>query len=679
MPNLLLDTFKTPFSTPPFAEISNTDFEPAIKGLIDSAKVQIESITSSNAKATFSNTIEALERSGKQLDRVSSIFFNLNSAETSDEIQALARDISPLLTEFSNDILLNEVLFNRVKLAFEETDPSQLSEEQKTLLNKTYKGFVRNGALLNEEDKSKLRAIDVELSQLSLTFGEHVLAETNKYELLIDDEKDLDGLPAFAREQAAETAHSKGYEDAWIVTLDYPSYVPFMTYAKNRKLRKELSLAFSTKAFKGDDLDNREIVKGIVNLRNKRARLLGYETHAHFVLEERMAESPQKVMDFLSEIRLYGKPGAKRDVQEVAEFAKQLDGLEDLQKWDFGYYSEKLKKEKYSIDDELLKPYFQLEKAVTGVFKTAELLYGIHFVQNNEIQKYHEDVTVYEVKDKDNNHVAIFYADFFPRAGKRAGAWMTSYAGQYKNEEGDHRPHVSIVCNFTKPTGSTPSLLTFNEVTTLFHEFGHALHGMLANGTYESLSGTSVYWDFVELPSQILENWCYEKECLDLFANHYETGEAIPEKLIQKIKDSANFMEGYQTMRQLTFGLLDMAWHGQDNSAVDDIEAFEKAIFAETDVLPAIAGTNMSCSFSHIFQGGYSAGYYSYKWAEVLDADAFAYFKEQGIFNKDVSEKFKEHVLSAGGSTHPMTLYRRFRGQEPNVKALLKRAGLLDN
>lgn len=679
MQNPLLESFITPFNTPPFADIKNIHFKPAITELILLAKAEIEAIVSQKDLPSFGNTIEALEKSGKELNRASSIFFNLNSAETSDEIQALARDISPLLTEFSNDILLNEKLFNRVKAVFESTDQSELSEEQVTLLTKSYKGFVRNGALLNEDDKSKLRAIDVELSQLSLTFGEHVLAETNKYEMVIEDEADLDGLPAFAKEQASETAKSKGHDNAWVITLDYPSYVPFMTYAKNRELRKELSFAFSTKAFKGDDLDNREVVKGIVNLRNKRAQLLGYETHAHFVLEERMAESPRKVMDFLSEIRTYGKPGAERDVKEVADFARQLDGLENLQKWDFGYYSEKLKKEKYSIDDELLKPYFQLEKSVEGVFKTAELLYGIHFVENNEIQKYHKDVTVYEVRDKDDNHVAVFYADFFPRAGKRAGAWMTSYAGQFKDESGDHRPHISIVCNFTKPTSSTPSLLTFNEVTTLFHEFGHALHGILANGTYESLSGTSVFWDFVELPSQILENWCYEKECLDLFAKHYETGEAIPEELIQKIKDSANFMEGYQTMRQLTFGLLDMAWHGQDNSSIDDIEAFEKAIFADTDVLPAIAGTNMSCSFSHIFQGGYSAGYYSYKWAEVLDADAFAYFKEQGIFNKEVANKFKEHVLSAGGSTHPMTLYKRFRGQEPDVKALIKRAGLIDN
>ncbi len=676
--NPLLSIRQTPFNTPPFNEIKNQHFLPAIKELVERAKSEIESIMNHNAAPTFDNTLKALEKSGKDLDRASSIFFNLNSAETSDEIQALAREISPILTEFSNDILLNERLFLRVKYVYENEDQSTWSEEQKTLCEKTFKGFVRNGALLNEDEKSQLRAIDVELSKLSLEFGEHVLAETNKYEMVLDDENDLAGLPDSIKEMAAHTAKEKGHDGKWVITLDYPSYVPFMTYAENRGLRRELSLAFSSKAFKGDELDNQEIVKKIVNLRNKRAQLLGYETHAHFILEERMAQSPQKVMDFLSEVRTYGKPGAEQDVRAVAEYASQLDGLTDLQKWDFAYYSEKLKKEKYSIDDELLKPYFQLDNVAKGVFKTAGLLYGIHFVENREIQKYHDEVTVYEVLDENNKHVAVFYADFFPRPGKRAGAWMTSYAGQYKDNEGDHRPHVSIVCNFSKPTETKPSLLTFNEVTTLFHEFGHALHGMLANGSFESLSGTSVYWDFVELPSQIMENWCYEKECLDLFARHYETGEPIPEELIKKIKDSANFMEGYQTMRQLSFGLLDMAWHGQDNSSVEDIDAFEKAIFAETDVLPAVPGTNMSCSFSHIFQGGYSAGYYSYKWAEVLDADAFEYFKENGIFNEEVADKFKRHILSAGGSEHPMKLYKRFRGKEPDVKPLLRRAGLLE-
>ncbi len=676
--NPLLSIPDTPFQTPPFSQIKNEHFLPAIKVLITSAKAEIAVITEQKEPASFANTIEALERSGQLLDRASSVFFNLNSAETSDELQAIARDVSPLLSEFSNDILLNEQLFERVKAAFDTTDQETLSAEQQMLLNKSYKGFVRNGALLNDDQKAQLREIDIRLSKLSLEFGEHVLAETNRYTMVLENESDLAGLPAHAKEMAAQTAKEKGHEGKWVITLDYPSYVPFMTYADNRALRKELSLAFSSKGFKGDELDNQEIVKQIVRLRNERARLLGYETHAHFVLEERMAESPEKVMNFLDEIQKYGKPGAERDVQEVAAYAKKIDGLTDLQRWDFGYYSEKLKKEKYTIDDELLKPYFKLENVVDGVFKTANKLFGLNFKENTEIDTYHPDVTVYEVTDADGKEVAIFYADFFPRAGKRAGAWMTSFAGQYKDENGDHRPLISNVCNFTKSTATTPSLLTFNEVTTLFHEFGHGLHGMLANGTYESLSGTSVYWDFVELPSQILENWCYEKECLDLFARHYETGEAIPEELIQKIKDSANFMEGYQTMRQLGFGKLDMAWHGQDNSEVEDVAAFEKAILEENSVLPSVDGTNMSCSFSHIFQGGYSAGYYSYKWAEVLDADAFAYFQEAGIFNKEIADKFKENVLSAGGSEHPMTLYKRFRGQEPDVKALLKRAGLIE-
>ncbi len=677
MTNPLLINTDTPFNTPPFTSIKNEHFKPAIESLIETAKSEIQDIIDNNDSPTFENTIEVLERSGKSLDRVSAIFFNLNSAETSDEIQAIAKEVSPMLTEFSNDILLNEALFNKVKIAFENTDQSKLTEEQKTLLNKSYKGFVRNGALLNDEQKQQLRSIDIELSKLSLEFGEHVLAETNKYEMVLESESDLDGLPAFAVEAAAELAKQKGHEGKWVITLDYPSYVPFMTYASNRALRKELSIAFGSKAFKGDELDNQAIVKRIVQLRNNRAQLLGYNTHADFVLEERMAESANKVMDFLSEIERFGRPGAERDVAEVAAYAKKLDGLDSLERWDFAYYSEKLKKEKYAVDDELLKPYFQLEKVIDGVFQTANKLFGLQFIENKEIDVYHEEVTAYEVKDEAGDHVAVFYADFFPRAGKRAGAWMTSYAGQYKDEQGDHRPLVSIVCNSTKPTATTPSLLTFNEVTTLFHEFGHALHGMLANGTYESLTGTSVYWDFVELPSQILENWCYEKECLDLFAKHYETGESIPEDYIEKIKASSNFMEGYQTLRQLSFGMLDMAWHGQDHKSIDSVPEFEQEIMSKTNVLPSIPGTNMSCSFSHIFQGGYSSGYYSYKWAEVLDADAFAYFKANGIFNREIADSFKENILSAGGSEHPMTLYKRFRGQEPDVKPLLERAGLL--
>ncbi len=679
MSNPLVNRTATPFNTPPFSAIKNVHFKPAITELIEVAKAEIDVMVAQKDLPTFENTIEALERSGKALDRASSIFFNLNSAETNDEIQSIAKEISPLLTEFSNDILLNEALFIKVKSVHDSVNPSKLNAEQKMLLSKSYKGFVRNGALLNDEQKDQLRKIDVELSQLSLTFGEHVLAETNKYELVIENESDLAGLPQFVIDQAAETAKEKGHEGKWVFTLDYPSYVPFVTYSSNRALRKELSIAAGSKAFKGDENDNQDIVKQIASLRHQRAILLGYKTHAHFVLEERMAESPEKVMEFLAEIGTYGKGGAERDVKEVADYAKQLDDIDALQRWDFGYYSEKLKKEKYTIDDEILKPYFKLENVINGVFETATRLFDLHFIPNDKIDKYHKDVMTYEVRDSSGKHVSVFYADFFPRAGKRAGAWMTSYAGQYKDQEGDHRPLVSIVCNFTKPTGNTPSLLTFNEVTTLFHEFGHALHGMLADGQYESLSGTSVYWDFVELPSQILENWCFEKECLDMFAKHYETGEAIPEELIQKIKDSANFMEGYQTMRQLSFGMLDMAWHGQDNSGIESVASFERSIMAETDVLPAIPNTNMSVAFSHIFQGGYSAGYYSYKWAEVLDADAFEYFKEKGIFNKEVADLFKDNVLSKGGAEHPMTLYKKFRGQEPNVKALLRRAGLLEN
>lgn len=677
--NPLLNSNNSHNNPPAFSQITNDHFKPAFEKLIERAKQEVDSIANQSEKPSFHNTLVQLEAAGKELDRVSSIFFNLNSAETNDEMQTIAREVSPMLTEFSNDILLNQELFKRVKEVYHTVDRDGLSAEDITLLEKTYKSFVRNGALLNETNKEKLRKIDVELAQLSLEFGEHVLAETNKFEMVLEHEDDLEGLPAYAREQAADTAHNKGKNDCWVITLDYPSYVPFMTYSAKRELRKKLAKAFASKAFKGDELDNREIVKKIVTLRNQRANLLGYKTHAHFILEERMAESPQKVMDFLEEVEKYGKPGAKRDVEEVAAFAKKLDGLQKLEKWDFAYYSEKLKKEKYNVDDELLKPYFQLEKVVDGVFQTAQKLYGISFTENKEIDRYHKDVTVYEVKNEKGEDVAIFYADFFPRPGKRAGAWMTSYAGQFIDSEGkNHRPLVSIVCNFTKPGKTTPSLLTFDEVTTLFHEFGHALHGMLANGKYESLSGTSVYWDFVELPSQIMENWCYEKECLDLFARHYETGETIPENYIERIKESANFMEGYQTMRQLSFGMLDMAWHGTENLHVEDVAQFEQDIMSKTDVLTPIEDTNMSCSFSHIFQGGYSAGYYSYKWAEVLDADAFEYFKENGIFNREIANKFKKNVLSAGGSEHPMTLYKRFRGQEPDVKALLRRAGLLE-
>ncbi len=676
MTNPLLAAFATPFDTAPFHLIKNEHYLPAITEAIQLAKREIDQIKSESIP-TFENTIEALDRSGTKLGRISAIFFNLNSAETNDEIQRLARDISPLLTEHGNDILLDKELFRRVAKIFEQKNSLNLDPEQATLLDKTYKSFVRNGAKLTGDEAERLRQIDQQLAQLSLKFGENVLAETNKYVHFIENEADLDGLPEGIKEAAALIAEEKGRPGQWAFTLDYPSYIPAMTYAKNRDLRKTLYLAYNSKASKGDELDNQKTIKDQLTMRHDRAVLLGYASHAHFVLEERMAKSPKTVLDFLDEFLQKAKSKGEADVREVSEFAKSLDGLETLERWDFGYYSELLKKTKYALDDELLRPFFQLEKVLDGVFQTAEKLFGITFTPNTTIPVYHPEVTAYEAKDRNGKHLAVFYADFFPRAGKRNGAWMTSYKGQFIKNGVDSRPHISIVCNFTKPTKSKPSLLTFNEVTTLFHEFGHALHGMLARGTYESLSGTSVYWDFVELPSQILENWCYEHECLDLFAKHYETGEGIPAKLIEKIKSAANFQQGYLTMRQISFGLLDMAFHSTDPTQIVDIKAFEEEVMQKTDLLPKVPGTMMSAGFSHIFQGGYSSGYYSYKWAEVLDADAFELFLEKGIFDRETARSFEKNILSAGGSEDPSILYRRFRGRDPKPEALLKRSGLI--
>jgi peptidyl-dipeptidase Dcp len=676
MSNPLLTAFSTPFSTAPFTEILPSHFQPAFIESIAEAKKEIEAIKLVTLP-TFENTVEALEKSGKQLGIISSIFFNLNSAETNDEIQKLAREISPLLTAHANDILLDQELFQRISQVFEQREHLSLTAEQTTLLEKTYKSFVRNGAQLEKIDADTLRKIDQELAQLSLQFGEHVLAETNKFVHLVDNLTELEGLPQGALDAAAQLAEERGYSNRWAFTLDYPSYIPVMTYAKNRALRKTLFMAFNTKGAKGDDLDNQEIIRQIVTLKQQRAKLLGYKSHAHFTLEERMAKSPATVLEFLQSLLEKAKPKAQLEVKEVAELAKNLDQLSVLEKWDFAYYSELLKKEKYALDEELLRPYFSLENVISGVFSTASRLFGLRFVANSEIPVYHPEVTAYEVYDRENRFLSVFYADFFPRPGKRNGAWMTSYRGQFKEGNVDHRPHVSIVCNFTKPTKTRPSLLTFNEVTTLFHEFGHALHGMLARGVYESLSGTSVFWDFVELPSQIFENWCYEKECLDLFAHHYQTGEAIPADLVEKIKKAANFQQGYMTLRQLSFALLDMAYHSQDPDQIRDIKAFENEILKETELLPSVEVTRISTSFSHIFQGGYAAGYYSYKWAEVLDADAFELFLEKGVFDTETSVSFEKNILSAGGSEHPSLLYARFRGRDPKPDALLKRSGLV--
>ena len=673
---ILTSTFKTKYNTAPFSQIKLEDYQPAFIENIAAAKAEIDAIINNPAAPTFENTIEALDFSGNALDRLSSIFFNLNSAETCDEMQKIAQEVSPLLTEFSNDITLNEALFQRIKSVYEQKDTLNLSPEQATLLDKKFKSFSRNGALLSEEDKLKLREIDTELAKLKLTFSENVLAETNNYQLHLTNEADLKGLPEGAIEAASALAKSKDLE-GWIFTLDFPSYLPFVTYAENRELRKEIAIAAGKKAFQNNEFDNQEIALKITKLRYERANLLGYETHSHFVLEERMAQHPDKVKSFLNDLLTKAKPAAEKEFAELSAFAKELDGIEQLEKWDGAYYAEKLKQKLFNLDDEKLKPYFQLENVLNGAFTIANKLFGLTFTEIFDIDKYHEEVTTYEVKDEFGELVAIFYADFFPRKGKRNGAWMTSFKSQYIKDGINERPHISNVCNFTKPTATKPSLLTFNEVTTLFHEFGHGLHGMLANTIYPSLSGTSVYWDFVELPSQVMENWCYEPEALALFAKHYETGEIIPQEYVDKIKESASFQEGMATLRQLSFGILDMAFHGNNPSAITNIKAFEKTAFEGTSLYPDVAENCMSVSFSHIFAGGYSSGYYSYKWAEVLDADAFAYFQEKGIFNKEVATKFKDNVLSKGGTELPMELYKRFRGQEPKADALLKRAGLI--
>jgi peptidyl-dipeptidase Dcp len=673
---ILTSTYTTKYNSAPFSQIQMSDYQPAFEATIASARAEIEAITHNSATPTFENTIEALDFSGQALDRLSSIFFNLNSAETCDEMQKIAQEVSPILTAFSNDISLNENLFQRVKAIYDKKDTLNLTPEQATLLDKKYKSFARNGALLTEDKKSRLREIDTELAKLKLTFGENVLAETNNYQLHITNEADLKGLPEGAIEMARALAESKNVE-GWIFTLDFPSYLPFVTYADNRELRKEITIAAGKKAFQNNEFDNQEITLQIAKLRYERANLLGYETHAHFVLEERMAQHPDQVKTFLNDLLAKAKPAAEKEFAQLTAFAKDLDGIDQLEKWDGPYYSEKLKQKLFNLDDELLKPYFKLENVLNGAFTIANKLFGLTFREIFDIDKYHADVQTFEVLDEKNELVALFYADFFPRKGKRNGAWMTSYKPQYIQNGVNERPHISNVCNFTPPTPTKPSLLTFNEVTTLFHEFGHGLHGMLANTTYPSLSGTSVYWDFVELPSQVMENWCYEPEALALFAKHYETGEIIPQEYVEKIKESASFLEGMATLRQLSFGLLDMAFHSNNPTEITDVKAFEKEAFDGTSLYPDVAENCMSVSFSHIFQGGYSSGYYSYKWAEVLDADAFAYFQEKGIFNKEVATKFKDNILSKGGTEHPMTLYKCFRGQEPKPEALLKRAGLI--
>lgn len=673
MSNPFLKPFHTPFESVPFNEIKQEDFQPAILQSITAAKAEVEAIVAQEAAPTFDNTIVALEKTGKQLNVVTEAFFNLTSAETNDYLEKVQEEVSPLLAEYGNDITLNEGLFQRVKSVYEQTPQDSLSKEEFRLLDKTYKSFTRNGALLTAEDKIKLRAIDKELASLKVKFSQNVLQETNAYTLHLTDEKELDGIPASIKAQASDEAGKRGLT-GWVFTLQYPSFVPFMTYAANRERRKEMHFASGQKAFKDNEYNNEEVIRKIVRLRDQRAQLLGFADHAAFILQERMAANPENVFTFLNDLLEKAKPFAAKEIEALQPLAAK-DGIDTLMPYDHSYYAEKLREAKYDFSEEELKPYFPLQQVLQAAFDAAERLYGLTFVVRNDIQKYHDEVTVYEVLEN-GAHKALLYTDWHPREGKRAGAWMTSYRGQSRQDGNEHRPHISIVCNFSRPSGDTPSLLTFNEVTTLFHEFGHALHGIMADTTYESLSGTNVYWDFVELPSQFMENFCYEKEFLRTFARHYKTGEILPDGQIDKIVASANFMEGYQTLRQLAFGLLDMAYHSGRLQEEDRIETFEKETIKASQLYPTVPGTAQSPSFSHIFPGGYSAGYYSYKWSEVLDADAFAYFKETGIFNPDTAAKFKT-LLSKGGTEDPMDLYVAFRGRKPEAEALLKRAGLL--
>ena len=673
MKNILNSVFETQHQAAPFEQIQTTHFIPALELEISKTLEEIDHICSNPATPTFENTLEALEQSGEQLGIISGILFNLNSAETSNELQEVTQKAAPLLTKFQNDVRLNKVLFDRIKNIFDKKETLALDPEQLTLIEKEYKGFVRNGALLSAEDKDKLRLIDTELAQLSLSFGEHVLADTQAFELHLTDKKQLSGLPQTSITQAEALAKEKN-KDGWVFTLDYPSYVPFVTFADDRALRKKMSLAFGKRGFQKNENNNESIILKLVQLKKDRANLLGYSSHADFVLEERMAQSASQVNQFLDDLYQNALPYAKKEWEQIERFAEDKLDLKDLQKWDTSYVSEKLKQELFDFDEQILKPYFPLPNVLKGLFEIVERLYGLRFEQSDAIQGYNKDVICYEVFNETGGFHALLYADFHPRSGKRSGAWMTSYRSQNQSQ----RPHISIVCNFSPPTNDDPALLSFNEVTTLFHEFGHALHGMLANTKYGSLSGTSVSWDFVELPSQILENWCYQEEALSLFAHHYKTGEPIPMNYVQKIKDASQFQQGLQTLRQLSFGYLDLSYHNENATEITSVKAHEEKKISKLQFTPSIEENCMSTSFSHIFQGGYAAGYYSYKWAEVLDADAFELFLEKGVFDKKTAQAFHDHVLSKGGTEHPMKLYKRFRGSEPDPKGLLRRAGLIE-
>lgn len=679
--NPFFEKYTTPYGTVPFDKIKTEHYEPAIREGIRQQAAEIDAIVNNPEAPTFANTILAYEKSGKLLDRVTTVFGNLRSAETNDDLQTLAQEMMPLLSEHSNNISLNEELFKRVKAVYNQKEQLNLTPEQTKLLENIYDGFIRRGANLQGEAKKQYRQLTKELSSLTLQFSENNLKEINNYQLVLTDKAQLAGLPESAIAAAAETAKEKGVE-GWVFTLQAPSYIPFMTYADNRDLRHELYMAYNTKCTHNNEYNNIDIVKKLVNTRMAIAQLLGYENFAQYTLKKRMAEDSDAVYNLLNQLLEAYTPTAKKEYQEVQELARQEQGAEfTVMPWDWSYYSNKLKDKKFNINEEMLRPYFELEKVKEGVFGLATRLYGITFKKNIDIPVYHKDVDAYEVLDKDNKTLAILYTDFHPRTGKRAGAWMTEYKGQWIDEKtGENsRPHVSIVMNFTKPTGNKPALLTFDEVETFLHEFGHSLHGMFANSTYESLSGTSVYWDFVELPSQIMENFAIEKEFLNTFAQHYQTDEKLPEELIKRLVDASNFNAAYACLRQVSFGLLDMAWYTRNTPFEGDVKEYEQQSWAKAQILPVVKDACMSTQFSHIFAGGYSAGYYSYKWAEVLDADAFSLFKQKGIFNREVAESFRNNILSKGGTEHPMILYKRFRGQEPTIDALLIRNGIKEN
>lgn len=676
--NPLVKEWNTPFQTPPFNSIKTEHYKPAMLYAIEQAKQEVNAIIVNRARPDFENTIVALERAGGLLNRISGVFFNINECMTSDQLQQIYMEIIPDLTAYGNDVSMNPLLFAKVKEVYDQRDDIALTTEQRMLLEKTYKSFIRSGALLEGAAKEEYRKVSEELSMLTNQYQMNVLAEQNAFFLNITNKKDLAGLPDYVIAAAREEAKARK-QKGWTFTLQYPSFSPFMQYADNRDLREKMWRASAFEANNNNDKDNKEIARKIANLRLRMAQLLGYSSYAEYALEERMAQNPQTVNKFINDLFEASMPFAEKEMKEVQDYANAHEFVGQIQRWDFSYWSEKLKNDKYAMDPSMFKPYFKLENVKKGVFDLADRLYNIEFRENNQIEKYHPDVTVYEVYDKaDGKFLAVLYMDFFPRESKRSGAWMTAFREQYIDENGnDVRPLIQLVCNFTKPTSKEPSLLTFDEVNTFLHEFGHCLHGIFASGTYQSISGTSVYRDFVELPSQIMENFATEKEFLDMFAVHYKTGEKIPQELIDKLIASQRYLAGYMSVRQLSFGMIDMAWHTITSPYTGDVIAMEKNAIAKTELMPVVENSVMTTSFGHIFAGGYAAGYYGYKWAEVLDADAFAAFKEKGIFNREVSTSFRKNILSQGGKKHPMELYKAFRGHEPTNEALLRRCGFI--